>query len=56
MVKSCAAIGCKKRHGSGESFNRFPSSKFRQKQWLASMKLLKPTCPEVCICMFRPLH
>ena len=42
MVKSCAAIGCKKRHGSGESFHRFPSSKFRQKQWLASMKLLNP--------------
>ena len=31
-----------KRHGSGESFHRFPSSKFRQKQWLASMKLLNP--------------
>ena len=42
MVKSCAAIGCKKRHGSGECFHRFPSSKFRQKQWLASMKLLNP--------------
>ena len=42
MVKSCAAIGCKKRHGSGESFHRFPSNKFRQKQWLASMKLLNP--------------
>ena len=42
MVKSCAAIGCKKRHGSGESFHRFPSSKFRQKQWLASMQLLNP--------------
>ena len=42
MVKSCAAIGCKKRHSSGESFHRFPSKKFRQKQWLASMKLLNP--------------
>ena len=42
MVKSCAAIGCKKRHSSGESFHRFPSSKFRQNQWLASMKLLNP--------------
>ena len=36
MVKSCAAIGCKKRHGGGESFHRFPSSKYRQKQWLAT--------------------
>ena len=42
MVKSCAAIGCKKRHGSGESFHRFPDSKFRQNQWLASMELLNP--------------
>ena len=42
MVRSCAAIGVKKRHGSGESFHRFPSSKVRQKQWLASMKLLNP--------------
>ena len=42
MVKSCAAIGCKKRHDSGESVHRFPSSKFRQKQWLASMKLINP--------------
>ena len=32
----------KQRHGSGESFNRFPSSKVRRKQWLASMKLLNP--------------
>ena len=39
MVKSCAAIGCKKRHGSGESFHRFPSSKFRQ-TWFTFIQLL----------------
>ena len=35
-------LAVKKRHSSGESFHRFPSSKIRQKQWLASMKLLNP--------------
>ena len=42
MVKSRAAIGCTKRQGGRVIFHIFPVGKFRQKQWLASLKLVNP--------------
>ena len=42
MLKSCASFGCKERQVSRVSFHIFPVGKVRQKQWLASLKLLNP--------------
>ena len=51
MVKSCAAIGCTKRQGSRVSFHIFPVSKVRQKQWLASLKLInQPVLKHAVLC------
>ena len=58
MVKSWAAIGCTKRQGGRVIFHIFPVGKFRQKQWLASLKLVNPPVLkllQVCSSMFRPL-
>ena len=43
MLKSCASIGCTKRQDSRVNFHIFPVGKVRQKQWLASLKLVNPT-------------
>ena len=42
MLKSCTSIGCTKRQASRVSFHIFPVGKVRQKQWLASLKLVNP--------------
>ena len=42
MLKSCASTGCTKRQVSRVSIHIFPVGKVRQKQWLASLKLVNP--------------
>ena len=43
---------CTKRQASRVSFHIFPVGKVRQKQWLASLKLVNPR-PEACSSMFK---
>ena len=56
MVKSCAAIGCKKDTVVEKAFIDFLVVNLDKNSGLSIHETFKPTCPEVCICMFRPLH
>ena len=50
MLKSCASIGCTKRQVGRVSFHIFPFGKVRQKQWLASLKLVNPPPVDIYSC------